>query len=306
MGVCSMAERTLSENVAQAINDFGGIKTAIQQAGVEVPQGTTTSEYQYLVGEVESRARTVGQEEGYADGYRSGYDEGEEDGWLDGYTEGTDDGYAAGFHEGGQEGYNSGLAEGIEQGIEEGKQTQYDEFWDNLQNYGKPMQLWGGFAYEMWNDETFKPKYPIKAKDTGSYLFYSTFITDVYVDVDVTLLTGMNIFYGANKTKRIKKLILKDDGTQTFSTSFQSATALTDITIAGKIGRDINFSYSPLTVKSMISIITALKDYAGDETNRFKHTVKFSSACWEALLNEPCPIDGITWEDYVVGKGWLI
>ena len=40
-----MANRTISENINQAISDFKGIKQALIDKGVEMPQGTPTSEY---------------------------------------------------------------------------------------------------------------------------------------------------------------------------------------------------------------------------------------------------------------------
>ena len=40
---------TLSENINQAINDFNNIKIAIENKGVEVPEGTPTSEYDNLI-----------------------------------------------------------------------------------------------------------------------------------------------------------------------------------------------------------------------------------------------------------------
>lgn len=40
-----MAENTLAENITQAISDFGSIKTAIENKGVQIPSGTTTSQY---------------------------------------------------------------------------------------------------------------------------------------------------------------------------------------------------------------------------------------------------------------------
>ena len=46
-----MANRTISENINQAISDFKGIKQAIIDKGVEIPQGTPTSEYGAKIGE---------------------------------------------------------------------------------------------------------------------------------------------------------------------------------------------------------------------------------------------------------------
>lgn len=42
---------------------------------------------------------------------------------------------------------------------EAGKKSQYDEFWDNFQDYGKRTSYISGFAGFGWTKETFKPKY---------------------------------------------------------------------------------------------------------------------------------------------------
>ena len=49
-----MANKTLSENINQAISDFSGIKQAIIDKGVEVPSGTPTSQYGTKIGEIQS------------------------------------------------------------------------------------------------------------------------------------------------------------------------------------------------------------------------------------------------------------
>ena len=49
-----MATNTINENVEQAILDFGTIKQAIIDKGVEVPSGTHTSQYGAKIGEIQS------------------------------------------------------------------------------------------------------------------------------------------------------------------------------------------------------------------------------------------------------------
>lgn len=44
----------MSENINQAISDFGTIKQAIIDKGVEVPSGTPTSQYGAKIGEIQS------------------------------------------------------------------------------------------------------------------------------------------------------------------------------------------------------------------------------------------------------------
>ena len=242
MVVCSMAERTLAQNVAQAIEDFKSIKDVLNSQGegiVTVPDGTPTSQYAELVDTATYNQYRVGVSVGYEEGYNVGVEEGK--------TEGED--------------YNDGY--------EAGRQAEYDAFWDKLQNYGKPLTMWGGFAYNMWNDETFKPKYPIYPTTTCSYLFYASCFTECNVDINFTLVSAVgNFCYNNSYIKKIKKIILKNDGSQTFPNAFVNATALEDLTIEGIIGNDINFSTCPLNKNSLTSILNALKDYSGTTTTR--------------------------------------
>ena len=53
-----MATNTINENVEQAILDFGTIKQAIIDKGVEVPDGTPTSQYATKIGEIQSGGRS--------------------------------------------------------------------------------------------------------------------------------------------------------------------------------------------------------------------------------------------------------
>ncbi len=48
-----MANRTLSENIGQAISDLNGVKQALINKGVEIPQGTPTSEFGAKIEEIQ-------------------------------------------------------------------------------------------------------------------------------------------------------------------------------------------------------------------------------------------------------------
>lgn len=49
-----MATNTISENITQAVSDFGSIKTAIQAQGVDVDSGTPTSQYGTLISQIDN------------------------------------------------------------------------------------------------------------------------------------------------------------------------------------------------------------------------------------------------------------
>ena len=68
-----MSNKTLNQNINQAISDFNGIKQAIIDKGVQIPSGTKTSEYGAKISEIQTGGGTP--EKGFlptewdADGY---------------------------------------------------------------------------------------------------------------------------------------------------------------------------------------------------------------------------------------------
>lgn len=199
--------------------------------------------------------------------------------------------YNAGYQKGKAEGGDT--EEAYNQGFEEGKKSQYDEFWTNYQNEGNRKNYIRGFCGIGWNDSTFKPKYKIQPTGNIEQMFANSMITDISdCDIDFSKATTFNnfmqssqmvtvgeinttganslssIFRHASYLTTIKKLILKDDGSQTFSDAFYNTQTLTNITeIIGEIGKNISFNYSPkLTKDSVMIIVNALKDYSGTTT----------------------------------------
>lgn len=98
-------------------------------------------------------------------------------------------------------------------------------------------------------------------------------------------------FYGCTNLETIDKLILKSDGSNTFSIDswaqpFGQCINLKNITIEGVIGDNINFFASPLNKKSILNVIDALSDLAIGKTATFKKTAKeaaFTPEEWNAL-----------------------
>ena len=112
-------------------------------------------------------------------------------------------------------------------------------------------------------------------------------------------------FQNAQTLVTIDKLILGEH-TGTFNSTFDRCKALKNIVIEGTIASSISFSSSPLTVDSMKSIISSLKDYAGT-TSENKCTLTLSSSCKTALANEGnTSPNGNTWLEYAMDKKWAI
>lgn len=199
------------------------------------------------------------------------------------------------------------IAENQQKVFDAGVKSEYDRFWDNYQKNGEPMSYAMAFGSK-WDDITFKPKYPIIATGNGNSMFFGNSITNlkakleecnVYLDTsevttfsdtfayskmthipEISTISASKVaspFGYAQSLHTIDKLILKDDGSQTFGAMFSSCTALENIVIEGKIGQngfDVHWS-TKLTHDSLMSIINALKDYSGTGTT---HTVTLGSA----------------------------
>lgn len=221
-------------------------------------------------------------------------------------------------------------------GHSDGVQSEYDRFWDayqaptgtgNLLAQNYCMFAYAGFG---WTDTTFKPKYNMRpVSDLCTGMFRESAITDlksildncgvtlnfrqasafnnVFTDSTITHVGSIStlgatslgsLFNAAKHLQTIEELVLKTDGSQSFSSAFTNAIALTDITVTGCIGKAASFQYCPLSPTSMKSIIAALKNFTGTGSEH-SVAIKFNEQCWTALeADSPAP-DGGTWKDYV-------
>lgn len=248
--------RTLQENINQVNSDFNAIKAKIIESGVEVAEGTKTEEYAAKVGKV----------------------------------------------------------------YEAGKKAEYDKYWENYQTNGDRVNYYAAFCGPGWTIDNFKPKYDIQPTSCGIMFYMSTirgdlveildscgvtldtskstnlasafantFLTRVGV-INATNATALNqLFYTSSYLQTVEKLILKSDGTNTFSgNAFHYCTALTNITIEGVIGQDgfaVQHS-TKLSKESITSIINALSTTTSGLTLRLSKTAKeaaFTEDEWNEL-----------------------
>ncbi len=184
------------------------------------------------------------------------------------------------------------FAEKIDEVYDSGKKSQYDEFWDSFQQYGKRTLYDTAFCGSGFNETTFKPKYDIILKGgaympfariavkslkkieeendikidfsglaSAEYLFHYSNIEEVGV-VDLSNVTHpfSTTFTQSTNLKTIDLLILNNNGSQTFKTGcFQGCKNLEEVRIQGKIGNNFDIHYSSvLSYESLMSIITAL------------------------------------------------
>ena len=141
-----------------------------------------------------------------------------------------------------------------------GQKSEYDRFWDNLQDYGNRTDYWGAFCG--WNDEMFKPKYPFVMINHGYAFRYSTITAVPEIEIRNTP-SMVQLFYDAKMLRRVEKLSFNRTITS-FSNTFNNCEALEHIIIDGVIAANVSFAYSPLLdEESRQSIIDCLADLTG-------------------------------------------
>lgn len=226
------------------------------------------------------------------------------------------------------------IAENEQKVYDAGKKAEYDTFWDSYQLRGTLTNYITGFGGYGWNNTTFKPKYDITPV-TGYMMFrtssingdFENLLSRIGVKLDCSKLTnsqymfsqtkitrlgildfrkvtnGYSTFTSSNQLHTIDKLIFSET-THTSSDYFQGCTVLANLTMEGVIAKSFYLQYCPLTVESMKSVISCLKNYTGTEYDQ-TYTIRFSEDCW-VLLEETTAPDGYdTWKDYVSSLGWL-
>lgn len=215
------------------------------------------------------------------------------------------------------DGVSEGHANGYVQGLDEGKKDAYDEFWDIFQENGNRVDYYRAFGGVGFNDETYKPKYDMYPKLDASGMFCKSRMSDIYwngekeINIDFSQVTTFTqlcassvferfktvdtraasaiaqIFQNATNLVTIEKLILKSDGSQTFSLAFNWCSKLANITIEGTIGKSADFQHSPLTEASIRSVIGALSRTATGQTLTLKKDAKevaFTESAWAELI----------------------
>ena len=199
----------------------------------------------------------------------------------------------------------SNLSDAIPDVFDAGKKSQYDEFWDSYQNNGKRTDY--GYAFYRMHlgwDKIFYPKYDMKPTSASNMFQYSQLnnfnlkerLEECGVKLDFSKVTScgacfnyaylthlpelnfasLNViptmFYDA-QIHTIDKIVLKSDGSQTFSNTFSTFRSVMNVVFEGVIGNDISFNHSTsLSKESLISIINALSSMTTGKTITFSKT----------------------------------
>lgn len=165
--------------------------------------------------------------------------------------------------------------EGYDVGLEDGKQSEYDRFWDTFQEKGKRKTYNHAFyvphtsyatALPCWNDDTFRPKYPIicRAGNGGDYMLTFSMVTRISVRIEVYRYDSQTekLLYNNPYLETVEELWVQEGCT--FSNWFTGDTALENIRMYGVVSNNISFGDSPeLTSESVQSIIGVLKNLSG-------------------------------------------
>ena len=219
---------------------------------------------------------------------------------------------------------NVNVAGGTSDRYEEGKQAEYDAFWNIYQQNGDRTYYRYGFSGSGWTADNFNPKYPIAVSGNaeGAFTFFdyqaedrsnlvdlsplnidwsgvSTFTKTFYSAnledtgfVDTTGSSTLNSTFASTGSKGfITKITLKVKASTTYTTPFNSQPHLTDLmftedSVIGNSGIDLSDS-KLLSKASFQSAINALSSTASGKSITFSKTARenaFTDEEWSALV----------------------
>lgn len=303
----------------------------IIEATLEISDQTIEAELE-LVQVASDGGYDRGYEEGEQAGYTTGYTKGHEDGYAEGsasageaFVAGKELGRQQGYDEGKTDGEQSALDafncnlqgtgieyaesvdeiegkfeeatqqqydKGIEIGRIEGKQAEYDAFWDAYQQNGNRTDYANAFSGRGWTKETFKPKYDIIVtntymlfrycgiKDLGEALksagvrlviqqnqlsltFNSTLLEVIDGVEFTTTFTSISQAFNYNsylREIRVPIPVMETTGVD----GFNNCNALEEVRFIGTIGKALDVHWSKnLSNASVQNIIDCLQDLTG-------------------------------------------
>ena len=233
------------------------------------------------------------------------------------------------------------IAENEQKVYEKGRTDEWGEFWDAYQKNGSRKNYYYAFTsdvFDMWNDKNFKPKYDMQPTNMNRFMrrcgvtnleeildrqgvvldtSKATMMMLAFGDmsrlavlpvIDVTSATDSNgassIFNSDTRLHTIRKLIVAEN--INFGASFASCGSLKNLIIEGVIGCNLNLSACPLTIESLRSVISCLKDCSTE--NQGTYTLTLKDTCKTALEadTETIAFNGqsYTYFNLITAKGW--
>jgi hypothetical protein len=147
----------------------------------------------------------------------------------------------------------------------------------------------------------------------GDYMFY--YNTDV-TEVPTLDFSGLDAssrltqtFYMNKNLRIVEKFIFPENTTASsaYNQMLMGCESLVDFEAGGTIVQTISFAECPLSVKSMKSIISCLKDFTG-ASNDFDYTVTFKTSAFNELEKEGATAEyngaACTWAELIDNKKW--
>lgn len=195
--------------------------------------------------------------------------------------------------------FESKIDEVYNTGYADGKQAEYDAFWDAYQENGNRETY--NYAFIGWTDDCYNPKYPVSIISASASIgnaYNSTKITDTKVPIVASCQTLVTLFSNSPSLVSIPHLDLTNV-TNLIDRCFNFCTNLSNLIMVGSIqanGFDVHWSKS-LTHDSLMSIIEALSDKTGDT----------SGTEWVCTLGAE-NLEKLTEAEIAVatGKGWIL
>lgn len=203
---------------------------------------------------------------------------------------------------------------------EAGSKTAKD--WESMKN-AVGTNFANAFSGAWWTDSTFTPTFDIVPTNANA-MFSMSRITNLKsaiencgISLDLSNATNVDVMFNScseltelpvidvsgatassyrlnsvfnacKKLKSIEMLVIRDDGLNTFGSTFNNCTALEEIDITGTIGNDISFAQSTkLNATSFENIILALSFDTTGKTVTFSKTAKeaaFTDTQWEERI----------------------
>ena len=123
-------------------------------------------------------------------------------------------------------GYADGQATGYQEGFGEGKQAEYDTFWNEFQENGTRNDYYYAFAGIGWTDTVFNPKYDIVATGDARSMFGKASISDLkgifeknHITLNLSNVTNCQAMFANSTIKYLPEIDLSkcDALTQLFS-----------------------------------------------------------------------------------------
>lgn len=155
------------------------------------------------------------------------------------------------------------------------------------------------------NSRELPPIYNVKGNNVSMLRFAEnmTKLVEVpYYDFFNRVTNFTQAFNGCSSLERVVGI---DFSSATTTSCFTNCSKLSDITVYGTIPVSISFAYCPLSVESMKSIITHLKDYSGtSDAGKYTLTLKDSCKTLMAEQGAIAELGGKTYDQYITDIGW--